>query len=243
MPKSYGQLVPSVARRLSAWVSISEQRAGAEASLTRPTITLSRRFGCEAFPLSECLKDLLGTRTGEVWNIYDRALLERVAEDDHLSITLLQNLGGPSRAGDAIGFLFQDHHAHNAMFRQVARHILRLAETGNAIIVGRGGAIITQKLPNCYHFRLDAPFEFRVGSISQRMEIPVAEAERMVRKSDRMRETFVEECLHASVSDLAHYHAIFNNARLTPAEMAQGIVTYVSGHWKDKTYFKAAGAP
>lgn len=243
MPKSYGQLVPSLARRLSAWVSISEQRAAAEAPPTRPTITLSRSFGCEAYPVSEHLRDLLEARTRESWNIYDRALLEQVAEDEHLSLKLLQNLGGPSRAGDTIGFLFQDHHQHYAVFRQVGRHILHLAETGNAIIVGRGGAIFTQKLPNCYHFRLDAPFEFRVASMARRLDLPESEAERMVRQHDKAREKLIEDCLHADVADIAYYHVVFNNARFSPEEIARAIVDHVSSRWKDKTYFRAPGAP
>ena len=59
MPKSYSQLLPSVERRLSAWISLIDQRGRTEPQRSRPTITISRRFGCEAFSLSERLKRLL----------------------------------------------------------------------------------------------------------------------------------------------------------------------------------------
>ncbi len=242
MPKSYGQLVPSVERRLSTWVSLSDHRGAAEPLHTRPTITISRTFGCEAFPLSERLKQLLETRTAEEWNIYDKALLERVSKDERLSMQLLEGLGGPSRAADTIGFLFAEHHPHDAVFRQVTKHILRVAEIGNAIIVGRGGAIITQRLPNCYHFRLDASVEFRVGSMVRRMEIGEREARRMVTEHDRTRERLVEDCLHASVADFRYYDAVFNNERQGVNEIAEAIVAYVAGCWKDKAYFRGAAA-
>ena len=47
MSKSYGHLIPSVERRLSTWVGITEQRAPGAPPGSRPTITISRRFGCE----------------------------------------------------------------------------------------------------------------------------------------------------------------------------------------------------
>jgi len=81
MSKRYANLVPSVERRLSAWISIGEARAAGGPRGPRPAITISRRFGCEAFPLCEQLKVLLDERTGESWNIYDKALIERVSQD------------------------------------------------------------------------------------------------------------------------------------------------------------------
>ncbi len=239
MPKSYSELLPSVERRLSAWISLLERRPATEPHRNRPTITISRRFGCEAFPLCERLKDLLGEATGEAWNIFDKALLERVSQDEHLSMELLENLGGRSRAGDAIISLFSCRHvSHDEAFRRLARHVMLIAQAGNAIIVGRGGAIITARLPNCYHFRLDASVRFRIGATMRRLEVSEKEAGEMLREYDRMREAFIEDCLHARVGDLAHYHVVFNRDRSGLDEIAKSIVSFVAAHWEDKTYFK-----
>lgn len=240
MAKSYGQLVSSVERRLSTWLSLAEKRGG-ETPQGRPTVTISRRFGCEGYPLAEHLKQLLDERTGEVWMIYDKALLERVSHDEHLSLTLLEGLGGPSRAADSIGFLFADHVGHDAVYRRMIRHILQIAEAGNAIIVGRGGPILTQRLANCYHFRLDASFEFRVASIARRLDLPEREAQKMVRDGDATRETFIEKMLGATVSDLGLYDAVFNNARHSVAAIATSIVAYMAATWPDAKRFSAGG--
>ena len=166
MPRTYGQLVPSVERRLSAYLSLAEKRGSTEPQAGRPTVTISRRFGCEGYPLAERLKELLDAATGETWNIYDKALLERVSHDEHLSMTLLEGLGGPSRAIDSIGFLFSGHVGQDTVFRRIVKHLVAVAEAGRAIIVGRGGAILTQRcrtatisgsMPTSIPCRLDRP--------------------------------------------------------------------------------------
>lgn len=234
MSKTYGHLIPSVERRLSTWVGIVEQRAPVAAPGSRPTITISRRFGCEAYPLSEHLKTLMEERTGETWNIYDKALLELVSQDENLSMRVLEDLGGPSSSLDSIGFLVPGYVQHSETFKRIPKYILRIALTGNAIIVGRGGAVITQKLDNCYHFRLEADLEFRVAVMASRLEISEAEAKRVVRANERTREKFLEDCLGVSQSDTALYDAVFNNAKHGVPEIAHSIAAYVFEAWKKR---------
>jgi len=234
MSKSYGQLTPSVERRLSTWVSFSEQRAPSARPGSRPTITISRRFGCEGFPLSEQLKTLFEARTGETWNIYDKALLELVSQDENLSMQVLKDLGGPSSSLDPIGFLVPGYVQHSEVFKRLPKYIVRIAQAGNAIIVGRGGAIITRKLDNCYHFRLEADLDFRVAAIARRLDISEPDARRLVKENEKAREKFIEDCLRVSSSDTTIYDAVFNNARHGVVEIAQSIVAYVGEAWKKR---------
>ena len=227
MSKPYANLVPSVERRLSAWISIGETRPAARTAGRQPSITISRKFGCEAFPLCEQLKALLDERTGETWTIFDKALIERVSQDERLSMAVLQDLGGPSRVVDRIGFFVPGYQSQPEVFRHIPKYIIKIAEAGNAIIVGRGAPIIAHDLPNCYHFRLEASFEFRVASIARRLELSEAEAKELVREGDRTREQFIDECLHASVADVSWYDAVFNNGRHSVAEIARSIAAYV----------------
>lgn len=162
MSKSTPDLIPSVERRLSVWLALSRQGTAAHEALERPTITISRTYGCEGYPLALQLERTLTQRTGETWIVHDKALLERVSRDEQLSMALLERLGDRSRAIDSIGFLVPGYLSQDEAFRRIPKHIHQIARTGNAIIVGRGATIITQGLPNCYHFRLDASFEFRV---------------------------------------------------------------------------------
>jgi cytidylate kinase len=234
MSKSYGHLIPSVERRLSTWVGINEPHATGAPPGSRPAITISRRFGCEAYPLSEQLKTLLEARTGETWNIYDKALLELVSQDENLSMKVLSDLGNPSSSADFIGFLVPGYLRQNETFKHIPKYIIRIAQAGNAIIVGLGGALITRTMENCYHFRLEADLEFRVASIARRMELPEAEARRLVRDNEKTREKFLEDCLGGSLTDAAIYDAVYNNGKHGVVEIAHSIVAYVSEAWKTR---------
>jgi len=130
---------------------------------------------------------------------------------------------------DRIGFFVPGYQSQPEVFRHIPKYIVRIAEVGNAIIVGRGAPIITHDLPNCYHFRLEASFEFRVTSMVRRMQISEAEARKVVREGDKTRDQFIDECLHASVADPSWYDAVFNNGRHGVADIARSIVAYVLG--------------
>ena len=239
MTKSGDSLLPSVERRLAAWISVQDKPKGAEARRHGPTITISRKYGCEAFPLALRLKELLDAACEEPWIIYDKALLERVCEAEHLSVEMLEDMGASRRADDSLGFIFPGHVTHDEAFRRLAWHLVLVAEAGNAIIVGRGGAILTRHLKNCYHFRLDASDAFCVSSAAQRLKITEKEAAEMLREYENKREALLESHLRASVRDLTHYHAIYNRDRSGLEEIASGITSFVARGWEDKTYFKA----
>lgn len=238
MSKPISHLIPSIDRRLSTWLSIDEKRSKTEKPKVRPTVTVSREYGCEGYPLSELLKEIFEERTGEVWNIYDKALLEEVSADEHLSMLLLKDLGNAAHALDSFAFLIPDYVAHKEAFLRIPKHIIKIAEAGNAVIVGRGGAIIAHKLANCFHFRLEASFEFRVQSVMRRQELGRAEAEKQVKSNQKIRESFIRDCLHADISDISHYDAVFNNGRHTVREIAWSIASYVAQAWGDREYFK-----
>jgi cytidylate kinase len=207
------RLIPNVDQRISAWISIQERLARQARRQPKPTITLSRQFGCEGYPLAECLKETLEKRTGEPWTIFDKALIERVSRETDLSERLLGNLGDESHGLDKFAPLIPKWRTHSEAYEVLARYILRIAQEGNAIIVGRGGAVVTQHLPRCFHFRLEAPFEHRVQSIQGRLAVNSHEAERIVNEHQKSRERFLESFLHCSIADTRYYHAVFNSSK------------------------------
>lgn len=240
MTTSHDSLLPSVERRLAAWLSVKDKPEGAESHRPGPTITISRKFGCEAFPLAVRLKELLDAACEAPWIIYEKALLERVSQAEHLSMKFLEELGSTRLADDSLGFIFPGHVTHDEAFRRLALHLQLIAGAGNAIIVGRGGAILTRHLKNCYHFRLDGSDAYCVSSAAQRLRIPEKKAAELLRECQQNREAFIESYLHASVRDLTHYHAVYNRERSGLEEIAASIVSFVVRSWPDKSCFKAA---
>jgi cytidylate kinase len=224
---SIQKLIPNVERRLSAWVSLQSHLGQEPRREPRLTITISRQFGCEGYPLAESLEALLEERTGAPWTVFDKALLERVSRETHLSEQLLAHIGEDTQILDNLANLIPGWRTHSEAYELLARCIVRIAQEGNAIIVGRGGAVVVQSLPNCFHFRLEAPHEHRVQSIQQRLGIGRDEAEVLVVKRQQGRERFIEKFLHCSLADTRYYNAVFNTAKNPLARVAQSILQLI----------------
>ena len=207
------RLIPSVDRRLSAWLGMQDRLRQPAREEHRPTVTLSRQFGCEAYPLAESLAEALTKRTGQPWTVFDKALIERVSQETRLSEQLLARLGDETRLLDKLAGAIRGWHTHTDAYEALVRHIVGIAREGNAIIVGRGGAIVAQDLPNCFHFRLEAPLEYRIASIQQRLGVSPKEAAALVAEHQGRRERFIEEFLHCSIGETRWYHAVFNMSR------------------------------
>lgn len=238
MSRPFSSLIPSVEHRLAAWEQIQYRLARAAEPRLRPTLTISRDFGCEGFPLAERLKALFEQASGEPWNIYDKSLVEQVARDEDVSPRLLQNLGDMTQLLERLGLHPSSHVTHDAAFEMVAKAIVQIAALGNAILVGRGSSILCRDLKNCFHFRLEAGFEWRVASIMSRLDMGRDEAEALVKNHSKLREKFINQCLGENLAENKHYHAVFNNERNSVQEVAAAILAYVKTGWTGKGYFK-----
>jgi hypothetical protein len=226
-------LPPSVQERLTGWVRIQERRAkGPARTQGGPTITLSRQFGCEAFPVSLRLQALLNGPGGEEWQILDKSLLEQVAADEGIPMRLLSHLEDASRILEGFGFHPAGEFTHDEAFGKVADALVRVARQGHAIIVGQGGALLCRDLANCFHFRLEAQESWRVATLARHSGISQAEAEHRLRAESRRRERFIQDNLGTSPADLRLYDAVFNNERHSVEQIAAAIAAYVRSAWK-----------
>jgi len=225
-------LVPSIEMRLGSLLEFNRRKDENNASRgkTRPTITISREFGCEAYPMTECLKGIMEKKTGQPWAVMDKALLEEVAKNHQLSEEIVNSLGEKkSRILDEVLATFSSHwKSEKDYFRLLCKHVLALAEGGNAIIVGRGSSIVTQPLKNCYHFRVFASHQFKVASIARRLNISRDEAESVVEKNQKQRDAFIHDYFNLDPRDQRFYHLVFNNDKNSPERIAQTIAEYVT---------------
>ena len=227
-------LVPSIETRLGAMLEISRRKDEDDASRikagkARKTITISREFGCEAYPVAECLKGLLEKKSGQEWILMDKCLMEEVAKNHNLSEEILRGLGEKNRILDEmLATVSQRWKSEKDHYRMLCKHMFSLAEKGNVILMGRGSAIVTQSLKNCYHFRLFASRAFKVRSIARRLNISEAEAESCVEKKQKQRDAFIRDFLDQDARDMHFYNMIFNNNKNSPERIAQTIAEYVT---------------
>lgn len=225
-------LVPSIEMRLGSLLEFNRRKDESDASRVkiRTAITISREFGCEAYPMTECLKEIMEKKTGQPWAIMDKALLEEVANHHNISEEIVRNLGEKkSRLLDEVLATFSSHwKSEKDYFRLLCKHVFSLAEQGNSIIVGRGSGIVTQQLKNCYHFRIYASHQFKVASIARRFSISRDEAEGVVEKNQKQRDAFIHDYFNLDPRDLRFYHLVFNNDKNSPERIAQMIAEYVT---------------
>lgn len=235
-----GLLTPNIERRLSTLININERKKFNDKKL-RPTITLSREYGCEAFPLANLLKETLEKQTGQNWTIYDKGLIKEISSTENLSESFLSHIGDSSRFLDFMASFNRDAYTHTEAYEKMAKHIAKIALEGNAIIIGRGASLITREFDNCLHFRLEAPFPKRVASIAQRLSMSIPEATDHVVKMQTEREKFIADFFHKDIRDIKYYDAIFNDERLTSEQMVQFIEILLQGKLtaKTKTSFAA----
>jgi len=228
-------LIPSVEMRLGSLLEFSRRRDQETSSphkhKARQTITISREFGCEAYPVAEYLRELMEKKHGEPWVLMDKGLLEEIAHNHDLSADVMNSLGEKSRFLDEMLATFSPRwKSEKDYFRVLCRHMFSLAEQGNMIIVGRGGSIVTQTLKNCFHFRMYASPAFKIRSITRRLGVEAEEAEKIIAKRQELRDNFIRDFLDQDAHDLSFYHMVFNNDKNSAETIARTIAGYVAGH-------------
>lgn len=235
MTKPLSSLTPSIEKRLAAWEDIHKHLAAQRKLVVRPTVTLSREFGCEGYEVAEQVRALMAEATGEPWNVYDKALLEAVASEQGIEMHTLRNLGDTARSLEKLGLRPPEYLAHADAFRAVAEKLLSFATIGNAVIVGRGGAVLCTQLHNCFHFRIEGSLAFRTDCIAKRLDMSPAEAKAMVEANTKLRAKFLEEQLHVDHRDHTYFHAVFNNDRAPADLIAEAIVAFIKKAWKNRS--------
>jgi len=226
-------LIPSLEKRIGSLLEYNrrkELKASSKSGVgkSKPAITFSREFGCEAYSAAERLRELLEKRTAEAWLLMDKELLQEVARDHALSEDVLRGLGEkPSFLDEMIATFSPRWKSDKDYFQLLCRHVVALAEGGNVILMGRGSAFITQSMKNCKHFRLYASDEFKIRSISRRLGLSREDAEKLIQQRQSQRNQFIRTFLDREANDLSVYNMVFNNDRNSAEKIATTILEYV----------------
>lgn len=174
-----------------------------------PFITISRQAGAGGRTLMERLVDRLreiDPAPDAPWTGYDRELVEQVAREYHVSPTRIEHLGNQPHSwlDDLIRGLSPTAFTESeiAVTRHTAHTMHGLAERGRAIIVGRGGVLVTRDLPGGLHLHLVAPEQDRIAHLASRRGLSQDDAADQVRGIDANRQSF--------------YRRYFPNRSLTP---------------------------
>jgi cytidylate kinase len=186
---------------------------------TRLAVTISREAGTGGVTIAKHLAEYLQSRrpTHEnPWTVYDRNLVEKVIEEHGLpkEVSRYMTEDRISFLDDIVEELCGLHPSAWTMVEKTSQTILRLADHGNAIIVGRGAAVLTQKLPHVFHVRLVGSLERRIERLSRRERIEPKAAREMIAKADQARSRYLQQYFRQHIEQALLYDLVLNTDRV-----------------------------
>jgi len=208
--------------RLAAWHRQAQARK-AQGRAEGPCITISREFGCQAYPLAAELV----SRLGESWSVIDREILEEVAKLSGFTIEQIERSRDTPAVLKSIFAMFLDSsRAEETELSTHLRHaICKFAAAGHCIIVGSGGVFMAREMKNIFHLRLIAPLEFRINKVMKSYDMGREQAIELVNLHQQQRDNFVTRLAGSRLDDPLLYHLVLNNKLLTPQQMAAIVET------------------
>jgi cytidylate kinase len=188
-------------------------------------VTISRQSGCGAHVVSEKLAQYLQSRSPKdapPWTVFDRNLVEKVLQDHHLPERLAKFMPEDrvSEIDDIMNQLFGLHPSSETLVEQTSETILRLAELGNVIILGRGGNIITAQLPQVLHVRLVGSMELRLNHMLVFDKLNRKDALARIEREDGGRGRYLKRYFGKDINDPLQYHLVINTDWVTLRQAA-----------------------
>ena len=176
------RLTESLARAHEHWDTHHGQGASHNPE-AKFTIAISRETGTYG---AEVAREI-GNRLG--WPVYDRELLQRIADDLGVHRTLVESVDERQVGwlSECLGSLFSAREVNETVyFRRLVEALLSLATHGECVIVGRGA---TKVLPEAstLRIRIVAPREHRIQTVRSEHGIAYDEAAARVDTTDRER--------------------------------------------------------
>jgi cytidylate kinase len=225
--------------RLATFSRYLQAQAAAPEKLVEPrrlAITISREAGAGAITIAELLAERLTAAqpspTTRPWAIFDANLAQQVLEDRQLPRQLEKFVTEDARlpieaiVEEVLGL----HPSAWTLVQHTTKTILRLAGLGHSILIGRGGNVITNRLPNVFHVRLVAPLERRIRHAVQFYHLSEAEATKRVRDNDTARRRYLRRYFNVEIDDPTLYDATINTGRLGFVRSAEAIAHMALQH-------------
>jgi cytidylate kinase len=117
-----------------------------------------------------------------------------------------------------------DHERYKDLVRTV---MARLADRGDVVIVGRGGQVLLKGRRDVLSVRLVAPLEFRKQVVVAREKIDAEAAADLIRKTDIVRQRYIQNLAGEDWGNPALYHLILN-VQNTGTEGAAKIIAHAA---------------
>lgn len=205
------------------------QETSEREKIPEPFVTISRQTGAGGITIGKKLIQILKEEDKETkcpWTLFDQDLIEKVLEEHHFPRDYAKFMPEDriSEIQDMAEELFGLHPSSWTLVHKTSETILHLARMGNAVLVGRGANVITQKfLTNGFHVRLVCSLEKRIKHVQDYYRVPQDRALEFIKKEDRGRKRYLKDHFNKDIDDPLLYNIVINTSG-TPYEDAAKII-------------------
>jgi len=203
---------------------------------SKPAITISRQEGAGGLTVASNLANYLETHSAshEVWTVFSQHLVAKVLEDHnyHKGIGDFMKEGHKGSLRDAFEEFLGLHPNTWTLVEQTNATILRLAQIGNVILVGRGANIVTSELPNVFHVHLVGSLEKRIGRAQEVFKLDQKAATKYIKQKDKSRRRYLKDNFDKDMDDPLLYHVVINTDLVQYDEAARLIGNEVIARFK-----------
>lgn len=197
-------------------------------------ITVNRECGSGGREIARKLGEILGLK------VYDRRILESVAEQfDITKEDMDQVMARKTNWWSDFCRFYQQFGAAASidtvcpkptplsLYNAERKLMLNLAEQEPCIVVGRAGFNVFRDYPNARHVMILADRAARVKRISDKQHLSEDEANKLIDRIDKERETFTHTVANTSRYDARHYDMVLNVTGLESSDVAQFLAEVV----------------
>lgn len=197
-----------------------------ESKLHWRVVTISRQAGTGGHMIAEMLAQYLQAHAmpcAASWMVFDRNLVERVLADHGMPARLARFMPEDriSEIEDTLDDVLGLHPPAWTLVEKTGETILRLAELGNVILIGRGGNVITSKLEYAFHVRLVGALVARAEYVETDRKLNKKAALELIQQEDEGRRRYFRKYFHRDIEDPLLYHQIINTPVLGHANAAK----------------------
>jgi cytidylate kinase len=182
-------------------------------------ITISREYGSGGGEVARRVAVRLG------WQLVDHQMVVHIAQSlgvseseieqkDEYSESFASRILSSMRLIDpamAVGVPVDALTTTEEAYRQALTNLVHaVAQTGHAVIVGRGSQVLLADLRDVLHVRIVAPIEQRITYVVQREGLDRDAARTRIQQKDRQRERYLQNHYHQSSEDPHLYDLVLN---------------------------------
>lgn len=204
-------------------------------------ITINRELGSGGRTVGEKLAAKLGVK------FYDKALIKALEEKYNLTVEEIERLKGRNHSwwaefsrsfflaekvktmyyNDISALDEPDVLTTDEMFETEKQILTDIAEEESCIIAGRSGFSVFRNHPNHLSILIQAPMEQRIQRVMKKQLLGREDAEKVIKKVDKMRENYVKKYAETSRYDTRNYDLVISMAGHTEDEVVDLIMQYI----------------